>query len=147
DYAGVYITETYEVVQALGNFKKFLQLPDKRLDRNILKMVPDELAVAPRTGVRKATRSQEKEYVNGIKYKEQKELLSVDIIIKPFFEDNKNSTQTILILFHAESAKLSTKDFEDYDYGKEKSDRVVFLEQELKETKELLQATIEEQET
>jgi two-component system CheB/CheR fusion protein len=41
--AGIYIDENYEVINAIGDFKKYIELPDKRLNLNILKMVPEEV--------------------------------------------------------------------------------------------------------
>ncbi len=39
-YAAVYIDKSYEIHEALGSYKKFLSLPEKRLNLNLLKMVP-----------------------------------------------------------------------------------------------------------
>lgn len=148
DYAGVFITETFDVVQAMGNFRSFLHLPERRLNLNLMKMLPDDVALAIRTSLGKAVKQKEKVALRDIKYKHKTKLKTIRVIIKPFFEGENAVPDLILILFKEEEVlKVSDKNIEVFDSEKFSSARISELESELKETREMLQATVEEHET
>ncbi len=53
-YAAVYVDQNFIVKEAIGDFRKYLSLPDNVINLNVLKMVPDDLAVLLSTAIKKS---------------------------------------------------------------------------------------------
>lgn len=146
--AGVYIDENYEILKALGDFKRYLHLPEKMSNFNLLKMVPDELSIALGTGIQKTLKSNTKLTIRGVKVRDHKTIRTIDVFIKPFLSAEKINQKLILVLFdEAETQKISAKNQETFNKEIYFNERLTDLEQELKLTKDNLQAAIEELET
>ncbi len=146
--AGVYIDENYEIITALGNFKKYLHLPEKMSNFNLLKMAPDELAIALGTGIQKALKSNAKLTIRGVKIRDHKTARTINIFIKPFLYEEKINKKLILIYLNEEKAqKIASQNQEVFNKELYFNERLTDLEQELKVTKDNLQAAIEELET
>ncbi|MBX9851313.1 MAG: PAS domain-containing protein [Cytophagaceae bacterium] len=145
--AGVYIDMNYELLHAVGDFNKFIQLPDKKLNLNLLKMVPEEMAILLGAALRKAAKQNEKVVLKRLKSGDKKNAKLIDIIVKPYLEGNKQPSRFILVIFkEVDNQKISKGKKPDFSSLKDSS-RVKNLEFELRETKENLQAAIEELET
>ena len=145
--AGVYIDMNHELVHAVGDFNKFIHLPDKKLNLNILKMVPEEVSILLGVALRKATKYNEKVHLKRINLKDKNNSRYIDVIVKPYLEENKQATKFLLVIFKDNENQKTTKTREtSYNHLKDTS-RVKDLEFELKEIKENLQAAIEELET
>jgi len=148
-YAGVYVDENYELLHAIGDFKKFIELPDKKLNLNLLKMVPEELTIPLGTSLRKAVKNYEKSVIKNIRIKNGKNIRLVNIIVSPHFDENRQLPKFVLVLFYDSSSDkhVTEKATEFYNSDVSNSQRIHDLEFELKETKENLQSAIEELET
>src|SRR5690606_4060384 len=59
-YAAIFINENYDLLQAIGDYKRFLHLPEKQLRMSLLKLVPRELSVTLTLALRKAMMKNEK---------------------------------------------------------------------------------------
>ncbi|RPD51897.1 PAS domain S-box protein [Paracnuella aquatica] len=59
-YAAVYVNEQYEVKEVIGDFRRYLSLPDKLVNLNILRMVPIELSGLLNSAFRKVTQERQK---------------------------------------------------------------------------------------
>jgi two-component system CheB/CheR fusion protein len=46
NYAGIYIDKEFDVKQAIGNFKNFINFPEGNFNFNLLKLVPTDLSIA-----------------------------------------------------------------------------------------------------
>ncbi len=55
---GLYIDDNYQLLHGIGDFNRFLKLPQKRLQLNLLEMVPKELAVTLSVDIRKVLKNQ-----------------------------------------------------------------------------------------
>lgn len=147
-YAGIYVDENFELIHAVGDFKKFIQLPDKKLNLNLLKMVPEEMMSPLSSALRKAVRENEKGAIRGIRVKDAGTIRVINIVIRPFLDQSKDLPRFVLVLFEENPPEESkTKEVEYYTAEDSNNQRIQDLEFELKETKENLQSAIEELET
>lgn len=145
-YAGILIDREFEVKQAIGNFKAYLNFPDGNFNLNLLKLVPQDLSIALSSGIRKSQKESTKVVLKKIKLDSKDGKKLVSIIIKPYLDQSEFIQPFIFIVIHEEEQKISTKE-KKYDQPYDKAELLMEVEQELKETKENLQAVIEELET
>jgi two-component system CheB/CheR fusion protein len=147
DYAGLFIDQDFEVKQAVGNFKKFMDFPEGNFNFNLLKLVPADLSIALSTGIRKAIKNNERVVQKSVKVKEGTLQRCITIIIKPYLIQRAYLQPFLFIVLKEEeftkreiiSIPFSTDGVVDK--------RIMDLEQELSDTKENLQALIEEVES
>lgn len=146
-YAAVFINENYDLLQAIGDYKKFLHLPEKQLRMSLLKLVPRELSVALTLALRKALSSNEKVIPKRIRIGQNDERRIISIVVKPYLSAHQYEQKFLLVMFREEKIEqVPQEDTDSYD-NQINIDRLAELEEELKETKEDLQTTVEELET
>ncbi|WP_345954897.1 chemotaxis protein CheB [Mucilaginibacter sp. PAMB04168] len=147
-YVGVFIDKNHEIKETIGDFKKYLSLPDKKLELNILKMVPRELSFMLNTAIRKVWQDNEKASLKRIRIKRNQEDVFVNISINPPVQ---NSAKPLtLIVFNEVQVELDAKDditTPIVDHSEQHSDYVMELESELNEVRSNLQMAVEEMET
>ncbi|MCW3122191.1 MAG: chemotaxis protein, partial [Flavipsychrobacter sp.] len=146
DYAGIYIDKEFEVKQAIGNFKKYISFPEDNFNFNLLKLVPKDLSIALSTCIRKAMKTGKKVMQKKIKVTYGKLQKNINILVKPYLEQDVYLQPFVFIVFSEEVAeiKVTTIARSDEAYV---SQRIEDLERELSDTKENLQAVIEEVES
>lgn len=145
-YAGILIDKDFEVKQAIGNFKKYLNFPDGNFNLNLLKLVHPDLTIALSSGVRKAVKESSKVVLKKIKLGDKDDKCLVTLIIKPYLDQTEYIQPFIFVVIHEEEAKSPAKT-KSPQYSRDKSHMLMEVEEELKETKTNLQAVIEELET
>jgi two-component system CheB/CheR fusion protein len=147
-FAGIFIDKDFEVKQAIGAFKNFISFPEGNFNFNLLKLVPPDLAVALSTCIRKAMKDNEKVVQKKIKVESGKKQRLVNLVVKPYLTQ-KTYLQPFLFIILSEVEQEAkpisrTKSLNKKDIVAERIDE---LENELKDTKENLQAVIEEVES
>jgi two-component system CheB/CheR fusion protein len=143
--AGIYIDKDFEVKQAIGNFKKYLEFSDGNFNLNLLKLVPPDLSVALSRGVRTAIKDNTKVVINKVKVTVDNSNHVLDIVIKPYLNQAEYMQPFLFIVMREvqqETAPVSKK-----IQGDEKTKLLIEVEEELKEAKANLQAVVEELET
>jgi two-component system CheB/CheR fusion protein len=147
-YTAVYINPMYEIQETIGDFKKFFTLPEKKLNLNLLKMVPQELSVALNTAIRKAWKDQENVVNKNVKIKKDEDDVYVNIIVKPALPE-QGRPHTVVILNEAwhELKKSSEPVSNSQVDAAQHLDYINELEFELNETRNNLQLAIESLET
>ncbi|RAU82901.1 chemotaxis protein CheB [Pontibacter arcticus] len=147
-YAAVYVDESFDVLHAAGKFKKFLDLPEQSFTFNLLKLVPQDLAVSLGAMLRKAITEKEKVVAHNIQVHQENQLRYINVVVKPYLVEKKQLQRYILVLFSEEQPRIPLKPEQVVivSEGQYKS-RVDELEQELQYTKDDLQAVVEELET
>lgn len=147
-YAGVYVDENFEIIEARGDIRKFMILPDKKFDLNILKMLPDNISIALGAALHKAAKKKERVVVRSAKIKEQDKIRYIDIIIRPYLDHGKLSRKSLLIMFcDSKIQKTYEETLAQMPEEFKANERIKELEGELVEIKENLQSAIEEVET
>jgi len=144
-YAGVYIDKNYEIREATGNYKKYLSLPDKKLNLNLLKMVPGDLSMVLNMALRQAWKTTQKATLRGIKLNTKDGIRLVNILIKP---DTGNGQHTLIVFGEEpERAALLSEHKAEISYPAGVNEHIMSLEAELGETRTNLQMAIEGLET
>jgi len=146
--AGIFIDREFNVKQAIGSFKDFLQFPDGHFNFNLLKMVNPDLAVALGVGVRKATSVNEKVVMKRVTVHREKEEQYVNIIIKPYTHHPDHPQPFLFVVLEKDEVlEVKSNRAKATSYKVSSQDRVDELEKELRSTRENLQAVIEELES
>lgn len=147
--AGVLVDKDCLIIETFGNYTKYVHLPEKKFDNNLLKMLPPKPSILLGANFRKAIANQENITLNKLRFDTIDE--EVSITIKPFSDQHP----VALIIFSGpEPGKNNpiSKKTEPHRSqkptfdGKDLTD-ITILQQELSETKEVLQKAIEEAET
>jgi two-component system CheB/CheR fusion protein len=141
-FAGIYIDTNFEVKQATGNYKNYIDLPDTGFNFNIMKLVSPDLGIALNIAIRKAMKDNETVTMKRVKVKKGSEIKTLNITVKPYLKQKEYQQQFLFIILNDNQRR----EFSENGHGLEMSkvDRIQEMEQELKETKENLQAVIEE---
>lgn len=145
DYAAFYIDSLFDIKEAAGAYKKYLSLPDKKLNLNLLKMLPPALSGIINAGVRKARKEKQKVRFKNVQIETAEKKLFINLIIKPGNEIEKNYTLIVI----NENADLQAGEQTEMPVftADEQSEYVFQLESELDELREKLQLFKENHET
>ncbi|TDO22435.1 chemotaxis protein CheB [Pedobacter duraquae] len=145
-YVGVFIDKLYMIQEAVGNYRQFLELPDTKIELNILKMVPKAVSIVLNTALRKSWKEQKKVHLNRIRSKKNGDDIYLNISIQP---PDQEHPYTMIVFGESMIEVVPEKD----DIGLSllsdgQQDEYLFeLEAELNETRTNLQMAIEEMET
>lgn len=147
-FIGVYIDRSYIIQDAIGDYRKYLSLPEGKIELNILKMVSKELSVTLNTAIRKAWKENEEIHLRRIRFLRGEKESYLNISVQP--PALQQETGFTLIVF-GESNIESIQDKEIaglFDFQDGNHNEYIFeLEAELNETRNNLQLAVEEMET
>jgi two-component system CheB/CheR fusion protein len=141
----LYVDEHYQLLHGIGDINRFLKFPDRRLHFNLIKMVPEELAVTLSVGIRKALKQDRKVVARQVKVKLGTKEQMVHVSIRPIALE-KGQPKIILVLLQEMGEvtplpKVSDLTFvSDSDYYQQ----LTTLETELKEARESLHLTVQD---
>ena len=148
--AGVLVDKDCFIIETFGEYRKYLHLPEKKFDNNLLKMLPARPSILLGSNFRKAVSDQETITVSDLRFDPPGNTIS--ITIKPFTDPHQHPVA--LILFSEEpgnSKAQTTSNGSDSTIkasdGTAEINDVTILQHELSETKEVLQKAVEEAET
>jgi two-component system CheB/CheR fusion protein len=141
-FAAIYIDRNFDVREAVGNFRKYLSLPDKISSLNILRMVGQEVAVALNAAIRKAVKENKKVSLNQVRIGNEEK--KVNLFVKPASSDG-----FMLIVISEGQEAIFTRHLPEFspNHSPESTSYIAELEDELKETRTSLQMAIESMET
>lgn len=142
----VFIDKNFEIKDTVGNYKKFLSLPEKKLEVNLLKMVPKEISYLLNNTIRAVWKENVPKSLKRLKIKSAKEDVVVNIDVSPAMPDlDKPFT---LIVFRQVESEVDTSTFQPQMATDEHQTSYLFeLENELSEVRNNLQIAIEEMDT
>jgi len=136
--AGVCVDENNKVLLPFGDFDKYL-LP-KLFKDNLLELLPEELAIAAGTTIKKALKENINVAVRDITFQVDQGVRSVNILAKPIIYDPKSSIRVISLYFaEGEIASDLQRSEEVYNRETHANRYVEDLEEELADTKKKLQ--------
>ncbi|MES2372893.1 MAG: chemotaxis protein CheB [Bacteroidota bacterium] len=149
NYAGIYIDKEFDVKQAIGNFKNFINFPEGNFNFNLLKLVPTDLSIALSTAIRKAVHDNTKVVLKKIRVTDNKKERIINIIVKPYLVQQTYTQPFIFIILNEEAIEQRKPFVSKQSEGTEGllGQRLEEVEEELRNTKENLQAVIEEVES
>ena len=143
-FAGVYVDKNLEIKEAVGDFKKFLSLPDRISSMQILKMVSHDVSIALNAAIRKANKENSKVTLNNLRIKKGDKEKNINIFVRPSTRDGY-----MLIVFGESHEMPFMKTVNEFtpQNSAEAFTYISELEEELKETRATLQLTVESLET
>jgi two-component system CheB/CheR fusion protein len=145
--ASLLVNDNFEVLNADGNYKRYVDLPSDRFSINLLKMVPSNLATVLSSVIRKATKEKQKVHFKGYKLRENEKTHLIDIVVRPFGLGESRSGLFLILFLQRGMQEVGEIVMTSDEKGTHHDARISDLETELKDTKENLQATLEEVET
>jgi two-component system CheB/CheR fusion protein len=146
--ASVFVDDNFNILQAVGEFRKYANLPVSGFSVNLLDMLATDLKYTIQSTLKKAKTENVKLRYQDASFEHQGEKKSVDIIVKPFQTKNDDTDTNFVITFIEKEIDLeSVKTLDKLTLTSRTKEYVADLEEELKETKEELQTSIEEIET
>ncbi|UZH54894.1 PAS domain-containing protein [Salinimicrobium tongyeongense] len=146
--ASVYVDSDYNILEAIGEFRKYANLPVSGFSTNLLDMLGTDLRYLIQNSLKRAGKLQQKVYYKDATFEHHGEKKAVDILVKPFLRNHVDSETTFMITFLEK--ELNLDDVESVDnitLTTRTKEYVSNLEEELKQTKEELQTSLEEIET
>lgn len=143
-FAAVYVDRSYEIKEAVGDFRRYLSLPQKIVNLNVLKMVSPELSIALNTAIRKALKENSKVALKNVRVKEGSKEKYLNLFVKP-----PTSKEGYMMIVFGDGQEVNdTKQGLDFSQqATESSHYITELEEELKETRINLQMAVESLET
>jgi PAS domain S-box-containing protein len=145
-YVCFYVDTAFEIKEAAGNYNKFLTLPEKKLNLNILKMVPQELSVAINTAVRRSWKEERKIFLKSVRVKFNDTESFVSIAVTPA-QPLDGRPNTLIVLGEHYQSHVHHKEDSNILSSAEQNQYVAELELELTEARSNLQMAIEGLET
>ena len=145
--AVLYIDREFNVKQAIGAYKNFISFPEESFNFNLLKLVSSDLAVALGVAVRKAVHQNEKIVMKRVMLHEKESVRYITISVKPYVQQKEFQQSFICIVLEEEQLMPVKTPIVITDPAGAVSERINELENELRDTRENLQAVIEEMET
>ena len=144
--ASVFVDDQFDIVNAIGPFKKYVNLPDSGFTTNLLQMLNTDVKQSIQLGIARVSRDNNKVLVKDIYYivEDQKKLM--DIIIKPIVNTEVPKINYSITFIEKE---LQNKDQTvlSKEYRSENTnDQLSELESQLLDAKENLNSLIEENE-
>ncbi|MBC3539115.1 chemotaxis protein CheB [Rufibacter sediminis] len=144
--AGLYIDDNYQLLHGIGDFNRFLKLPEKRLQLNLLKMVSKELAVTLSVDIRKVLKSK-KTASRQVVVKNGTKSQLVQLTVKPITVEQDAPKVLLVLLQEMGKAIPSLKTLQPElvsDADTEYFHQLTVLEAELKEARESLHLTVQD---
>ncbi len=146
--ASVFIDEDYNILQAIGEFRKYANLPVNGFSINLMDMLNTELKHIVQASVKKAAKDNLSVTYKDAVYKHLGESKSLDLIIKPFKHHNLDNEVNFVLTFLEKEIDLSRlQEIEKVTVDSRSQHYIIELEEELKKTKEDLQSSLMEIET
>lgn len=144
-FIAFYIDRNFEIHETMGNYEQLLTLPKKMLNLNLIRMLPQDLALIVNRELRKVWKTDKPVHLECVTFGKGENIKAVNILVKP--SDYANGNDYTMVMFskatvHVERTSTETSpDTEtDHDYLRN-------LEAELAETKTSLQLAVEDLET
>ncbi len=142
-FAAVYVDKNFDVKEAVGDFKKYLSLPEKTISLQLLKMVRPEVSASLNSALRKVMKDGTKVSINNIRLRGEGDEKPVSIYLKPATKEG------FYMIAFSEGSEQVSRNTHNYvpEHSSESAAYVAELEDELKETRINLQMAIESLET
>lgn len=147
-YTVIYIDGYNEVKETLGNYHNYLSLPKKKLNLNILSMVPEEVKLPLSNAIRESRQEGIKVSLTGLSFRKDDQINHVNIHIHPAAPPHEHLSMLVFIdvtIPLREHEPLST--FTPRSDSPDEKRYIQELEEQLSETRNNLQLAIEGLET
>ncbi|RYF95608.1 MAG: chemotaxis protein, partial [Chitinophagaceae bacterium] len=142
NFAAFYIDQSFMIRESAGSYGRFLTLPKKNLELNLLSMVPTELYLMMSAEIKQSVKEGKTVNLKNIKYRKNDLIYSWHVLIKP------STPYTLIVITETEIIKADPEAPVAFASGAADSNEyIASLESELAEVKGHLQFAIEDLET
>ncbi|WBL21179.1 CheR family methyltransferase [Zunongwangia sp. HRR-M8] len=147
--ASVYVDSEFNIMEAVGEFRKYANLPISGFTTNLIEMLNKDLKHVVQSTTKKAAKENKRVvYHDAIVKEGEDRLIKMDIVVKPFKPKNlDNENNFVLTFIEKEVKEEDTIEVEQITISGRTQEYIVELEEELRRTKEELQTSLEEIET
>ena len=143
----VLVNDKHEILYINGKIHKYLLAPAGVPVFDIIKMAHEDLRYKLTAVLHRLGKKREISISKGLKIRNNGDFLTVDLTVKPFPVSGGKEDLTMVIFEEKEPPEKTSKMKKTSAKKKKEDPQIINLKQELKSTKEYLQATIEELET
>ncbi|RYG01236.1 MAG: chemotaxis protein, partial [Chitinophagaceae bacterium] len=142
NFAAFYIDHSFNIKDTAGSYGKFLTLPKKNLQLNLLAMVPTELYLMLSSEIRKSVKDNQTANLRNLRYRRGDLVYSWHVLIKP------SPAHTLVVITETEVVQADPESTPHLSQSSTASNEYVRnLEHELSDTKDNLQYAVEDLET
>ncbi|TRO65074.1 CheR family methyltransferase [Christiangramia sabulilitoris] len=146
--ASVFVDSDYNILQAVGEFRKYANLPLSGFSINLLDMLDKELKYAVQSTFNKALKENKRVVYRDVIINNKDGKIGADIVIKPFTDHSlEGETNYVITFIEKELNFEEVEEVPKLSPSNQTKEYVAGLEHELKTTKEDLQSSLEEIET
>jgi len=146
--ASVFIDSDFNILQAIGEFRKYANLPVSGFSINLKDMLSAELKHIVQATVKMAEKENQKTVYKDATYEHNGVLKGLDLMVKPFRVHNLNNEINFALTFiEKEIREDQMVEVEKVTLNSKTAEYIRELEDDLKRTKEELQTSLEEIET
>lgn len=146
--ASVFVDTDYNILQAVGEFRKYANLPVSGFSINLLDMLDSDLKYIVQSTLNRSHKEQAKVVYQDALINKDEGKLAADIIVKPFAEHSLDGETNYVITFVEKELNMSNiQEVPKVNPSEQTKEYVAGLEEELKKTREELQTSMEEIET
>ena len=146
--ASVFVDSEYNILQAVGEFRKYANLPVSGFSINLLDMLDSDLKYVVQSTFNKAFKQQERVVYRDVIINHTTGKIGADIVIKPFKDISLEGETNYVITFVEKEINFEkVEEVPKISPSNQTKEYVANLENELKSTKEDLQTSLEEIET
>ena len=146
--ASVFVDSDYNILQAVGEFRKYANLPVSGFSINLLDMLDSDLKYIVQSTFNKAYKQQKRVVYHDVVIKQKDGKIGADIVIKPLTDHSlEGETNYVITFIEKELDFDEVEEVQKISPSSQTKEYVNSLENELKRTKEDLQTSLEEIET
>ncbi|TVZ53325.1 chemotaxis protein CheB [Dokdonia sp. Hel_I_53] len=147
DVASVYIDSDFKVIDAMGSFSKYAELPSQGFTLDLLKMLPDSIKTAVNSGARKARRSRKDFIFKDVITQKAGNDTVIDVLVKPVFHTNDEICNYVITFIEQELNPDLIFQRESLNFSNKTDERITDLIEEIEETRSELKKALEDAET
>ncbi len=146
--ACVFVDSELNILQAIGEFRKYANLPTSGFSINLSDMLGTDLKHIVQSSIRKAEKENSRTIYKDAVFEHHGKTKALDLIVKPIKQYNLDNEVNFVITFVEKELNLKeVKEVERVTLTSRTKEYIAELEEELKKTKEELQTSLEEIET
>ncbi|GGH01298.1 hypothetical protein GCM10007415_41720 [Parapedobacter pyrenivorans] len=145
----LFIDQDFVIKETLGNFSRYLQLPEKKPELNVLHMLSSDVSILLGTAIRKAWRTDKTVHLHKVKLRKDHNELMVHLVVRPPAMGSTHGYTLVMIheLMEEEQPARESLTLQNQAFDENQQLYVMEIEAELTETKANLQTVMEEMET
>lgn len=142
-----FLNTNLEVLYLAGGINRFIRLPERHLSLNVLKMLPEAMVIPMNTATRKVMKTGKPVRYESIAVDDTDGVQRAYDLQVEMLKTNEAIDQVLIVSVYLRDEEPRVEGEKALPVTKMASERIEYLEHQLKDTRDSLQSTIEELET